>query len=99
MTTVDAARSTSNQRRARTALGTVAGVVIAAATVVIGAQALGVTPPSGDVSPYCTRSYECVWPAANPLVPQGSNPLAPSRSEMWNSGTPAEPASIPHDGA
>lgn len=95
MTTVDATRSTSNQRRARTALGTVAGVVIAAATVVIGAQVLGVTPPSGDLAPYCHQSYECVLPAANPLVPQGTNPLAPDRPAMWNSGTPAEPVSIP----
>jgi hypothetical protein len=95
MTTVDATRSTSNQRRARTALGSVAGVVIAAATVVIGAQVLGVTPSSGNLASYCHQSYECVWPAANPLVPQGSNTLAPHRTAMWNSGTPAEPVSIP----
>ena len=70
MTTVDAARSPSNQGRARRALGTVAGVAIALATVVVGAQALGETP-SGDFSPYCPPSYQCVWPAANPVVPQG----------------------------
>ena len=66
MTTVDAARSPSNQGRA---LGTVAGVAIALATVVVGAQALGETP-SGDFS-YRPPSYQCVWPVANPVVPQG----------------------------
>jgi hypothetical protein len=110
MTTADAGRSTSNQRRAPRALGTVAGVVIAVATVVIGAQVLGVTPPSGDFSPYYQRSSQCVWPAANPLVPQGRpNPLAQDKPR-WGipeyqpgrclSGTPTtapDPMRVPAD--
>jgi hypothetical protein len=98
MTTVGAGRSTSNQRLARTALGTVAGVVIAVATVVVGAQALGVTPPSSDLSPYCPQSYQCVWPAANPIVPQGPNQLTSDKPAMWNSGTSVGPVSIPYAG-
>jgi hypothetical protein len=90
MTTVGAGRSTSNKRLARTALGTVAGAVIAVATVVFGAHALGVTPPS----PYCAGADRCVWPAANPLAPQGTNPIAPDKPAMWNAATPAGPVSI-----
>lgn len=92
MTTVGAGRSTSIQRLARTALGIIAGAVIAVATVVVGTQVLGDTPPSL----HCAQPYQCVQLSANPLVPQGSNPLAPDKPAMWNSGSPAGPVTIPY---
>ena len=45
MTTVSLGRSTPNRWRAHAALGTAAAAMVGVATVVVGAQLIGVTPP------------------------------------------------------
>jgi len=97
MTTVSTGRSTSN-RRALTALGTVAAAATCVATVVLGARAISVTPPAGDISPYCEEPYQCVQPYANPLAPNGSDPLVSSRPAVWNAGLAPVPVSISQTG-
>ena len=52
MTTVSPGRSTPNRRRAHAALGTAAAAMVGVATVAVGAQLIGITPPAGDTSPY-----------------------------------------------
>jgi hypothetical protein len=69
MTTVSLGRSTPNRWRAHAALGTAAAAMVGVATVVVGAQLIGVNPPTSaatyasttastrppaDTSPYCT---------------------------------------------
>ena len=46
MTTVSLGRSMPNRWRAHAALGTAAAAMVGAATVVVGAQPIGVTPPA-----------------------------------------------------
>ena len=92
MTTVSPGRSTPNRRRAHAALGTAAAAMVGVATVVVGAQLIGVTPaastapypsttastrPAADTSPYCPGAYQCLQPGADPLVPYGPDPLVP----------------------
>lgn len=71
MTTVSPGRSTPNRWRAHAALGTAAAAMVGVATVVVGAQLIGVAPPSAatyasttastrppaDTSPYCPRGH------------------------------------------
>jgi len=67
------------------------------ATVVVGAQLIGVAPPSAatyasttastrppaDTSPYCPGAYQCLQPGADPLVPYGRDPLVPYGPATW----------------
>jgi hypothetical protein len=50
MTTVSAGRPTRSRRRVHPAAGTAAATMVAVATVSVGAQFIGVTPPSGPVA-------------------------------------------------
>ena len=67
--------------------------------VVVGAQLIGVTPPSSaatyasttgstmppaDTAPYCPGAYQCLQPGADPLVPYGRDPLVPFGPATWN---------------
>jgi hypothetical protein len=97
MTTVSAGRSTQptagvpggRNRRGRH---------VAVATVDVGAQFIGVTPPASDTSPYCAGAYQCLRPDADRLLPDGLDPLVPYRPGMWNSGTPSGRVASAHTG-
>ena len=52
--------------------------MVGVATVVVGAQLIGVTPP------YCPGAYQCLQPGADPLVPYGPDPLVPYGPATWN---------------
>lgn len=78
MTTVSLGRSMPNRWRAHAALGTAAAAMMGVATVVVGAQLIGVTPP------YCPGAYQCLQPGADPLVPYGPDPLVPYGPATWN---------------
>ena len=96
MTTVSLGRSMPNRWRAHAALGTAAAAMVGVATVV-GAQLIGVTPPSAatyasttastrppaDTSPYCPGPYQCLRPGADPLVPDGRDPLVAYGPATW----------------
>ena len=71
MTTVTAGRSGSSRRLTHMAVGTVAAVLVCGAGVVVGAQAIAVTPPNGAVGPYDV----CAQLLANPVAPGRSDPL------------------------
>ena len=113
MTTVSPGRSTPNRRRAHAARGTAAAAMVGVATVVVGAQLVGVTPaasagpdasttvstrPAPDTSPYCPGTYHCLQPGAHPLVPYGPDPLVPYGPAMWNSGALSGPVSGSYTG-
>jgi hypothetical protein len=89
MTTVTAGRSTSSRPLTHMALGTVATALVCAATVVVGAQAIGVTPPNGAVPPYDV----CAQPLANPVAPRGSAPLVPYAPARSSPQPPCAPTS------
>jgi hypothetical protein len=63
MTTVSPGRSTPNRRRAHAALGTAAAAMVSVATVVVGAQFIGVTPPAipRRTAPRLTSAYSPAW--------------------------------------
>ena len=112
MTTVSPGRSMPNRRRAHAALGTAAAAMVGVATVVVGAQLIGVAPPSAatyasttastrppaDPSPSCPGAYQCLQPGADPLVPDGRDPLVPYGPAIWNSGMPSGPVAVTHTG-
>ena len=98
MTTVRAGRSTRSRRRVHTAVGTAAVAMVAVATVGVGAQFIGVTPPATDTSPYCAGAYQCVQPYADRLLPHGLDPLVAYGPAMWNSGTPSGRVASTHTG-
>ena len=98
MTAVSAGRSTRNQRRVHPAVGTAAAAMVAAATVGVGAQFIGVTPPASDTSPYCTVACQCLRPGADRLLPDGLDPLVPYGPAMWSSGMPSGPVASTHTG-
>lgn len=98
MTTVSAVRSMPYRRRALTTLGTVAAIAMCVAAVFLGARLIGVTAPSGDISPYCQGPYQCAQPYANPLAPNRSDPLVSSRSGIGNPELAPMPVSLPHTG-
>ena len=98
MTTVSAVRSTRNRRRVYPAVGIAAAAMVAVATVGVGAQFIGVTPPAGDTSPYCAGAYQCLRPDADRLLSHGLDPLVPYGPAMWNSGLPSGPVASPHTG-
>ena len=97
MTTVSPGRSMPNRWRAHAALGTAAAAMVGVVTVVVGAQLIGVTPPSAatyasttastrppaDTSPYCPGAYQCLQPGADPLLPYGRDPLVPYGPATW----------------
>ena len=97
MTTVS--RSMPNRWRAHAALGTAAAAMVGVATVVVGAQLIGVNPPTSaatytsttastrlpaDTSPYCPGAYQCLQPGADPLLPSGRDPLVPYGPATWH---------------
>jgi hypothetical protein len=94
MTTVSAGSSTCNRRRVHLAVGTAAAAMVAVATVSVGAQFIGVSPPASDTSPYCAGAYQCLQPGADPSLPHGLDPLAPYGPAMWNSGMPSGPIAV-----
>ncbi|MCW2589291.1 MAG: hypothetical protein JWQ86_1718 [Mycobacterium sp.] len=98
MTTVSAARSTRNRRRVHSAVGTAAAVIVAAATVSVGAQFVGVTPPASDTAPYCAGAYQCQQPGTDGLLPRALDPLVLYGPATWNSATPSGPVASPHTG-
>ena len=91
MTTVNIARSTGNRRRVHSALGIAAAAMVAAATVGVAAQFLGVTPPARAMAPYCASAYQCQQPGTDRLLPRDLDPLVPFGSVTWNSGIPRGP--------
>jgi hypothetical protein len=98
MTTVSAGRSTRSRRRVHPAVGAGAAAMVAVATVGVGAQFIGVTPPASDTSPYCAGAYQCLRPDAHRLHPDGLDPLVPYGPAMWNSGMPSGPVVSTHTG-
>ena len=86
MTTVSPGRCTRNRRRVHPAVGTAAAAMVAVATVSVGAQFIGVTPPASDTSPYCAEAYQCTQPYADRLLPDGLDPLVAYGRAMRNSG-------------
>jgi hypothetical protein len=98
MTTVSAGRSTRNRRRVHPAAGTAAAAMVAAATVSVGAQFIGVTPPASDTSPYCAEAYQCLERGADRPLTHGLDPLAPYGPAISNSGRPSGPVASPHAG-
>jgi hypothetical protein len=100
MTTVSAGRSTLNRRRVHPAVGAAAAAMVAVATVSVGAQFIGVTPPTSDTSSYCAGEYQCLLPGADRLLRHGLDQLVPYGPAKWTSGTPSGPVASPHtDGA
>ena len=83
MTTVSLGRSTPNRWRAHAALGTAAAAMVGVATVVVGAQLIGVTP-AADTSPYCPAPYQCLQPGADSLVRYGRDPLVRYGPATWH---------------
>ena len=98
MTTVSPGRSTPNRRRAHAALGTAAAAMVGVATVVVGAQFIGVTPPAGDTSPSCAEADQCLQPGVDPLISHGLDPLVAYGPAIWNSGMPSGPVAGTHTG-
>ena len=106
MTTVSLGRSMPNRWRAHAALGTSAAAMVGVATVVVGAQLIGVTPPSAatyasttastrppaDTSPYCPGAYRCLQPGADLLVPYGRAVRAALAAR--EAGSPLPPGSF-----
>ena len=99
MTTVSPGRSTPNRRWAHAALGTAAAAMVGVATVAVGAQLIGVNPPTSAAtyasttastrppaatSPYCPGAYQCLQPGADPLLPSGRDPLVPYGPATWH---------------
>jgi hypothetical protein len=98
MTAVSAGRSTRRRRRVHPAAGTAAAAMVAAATVSVGAQFIGFTPPATDTSPYCAEAYQCLQPGAGRLLTHGLDPLVPYGPAMWSSGMPSGPVASTHTG-
>jgi hypothetical protein len=98
MTTVSPGRSTPNRRRAHAALGSAAAAMVGVATVAVGAQLIGVTPPAGDTSPSCAEAYQCLQPGADPLISHGHDPLVSYGPAIWNSGMPSGLVAGTHTG-
>jgi hypothetical protein len=96
MTTVSAGRSTRSRRRVHPAVGTTAAVMVAVATVGVGAQFIGVTPLASDTSRYCAGAYECLRPGADRPLPDDLDPLVPNGPAMWNSGMPSGQVASTH---
>ena len=98
MTTVSAGRSTHSRRRVHPAVGIAAAAMVAVATVGVGAQFIGVTPPASDTSPYCAGAYQCLRPDADRLLPDGLDPLVPYGPAMRNSGALSGRVASTHTG-
>ena len=82
MTTVSLGRSMPNRWRAHAALGTAAAAMVGVATVVVGAQLIGVTPPkrcdlcTHDCIDEAARRYLAALPGGIPVpaARRGSTP-------------------------
>jgi hypothetical protein len=98
MTTVNTARSTGNRRGVHSALGIAAAAMVAAGTVGVAAQFLGVTPPARATAPYCAWAYQCQQPGTDGLLPRALDSLVPFGSVTWNSGTPPGTVDGTHTG-
>jgi hypothetical protein len=98
MTTRSAARSTRNRRRVHPAVGTGEAAMVAAATVGVGAQFIGVTPPASDTASSCAGAYQCRQPGTDRLLPHALDPLVPYGPAIWNSGLSYGLVASPHTG-
>jgi hypothetical protein len=98
MTTVSASRSTCNRRRLHPAVGIAAAATVAVATVSVGAQFIGITPPASTTSPYYPSACQCLQPGADRVLPHGLDPLVPYGPAMWNSEMPSGPIASPLTG-
>jgi hypothetical protein len=96
MTTVSADSSRRNRQRVHAAVGTAAAALVAVATVSVGAQFIGVTPPVSDISSFCAGASQCLRPDADRLLPHGLDPPVPYGPAMGNSGTRSGPIASPH---
>jgi hypothetical protein len=74
MNTINVGHSTQKHRRLHTALGTAAMTVTAVATIVVGARAIGVAAPPGQIATFCPAADQCVQQI--PVVPDFRTPLA-----------------------
>ena len=74
MNTVSPQRVTPRRRRLHATLGTTAIALTAAATIVIGARALGVSPPPDEIPVFCPAAAQCVQ--QNTVGPDLAAPLA-----------------------
>jgi hypothetical protein len=95
MTTVSADPLRGNRRRVHASVGTAAAALVAVATVSVGAQFIGVTPPLSDISAFCAGASQCL-PDANRLLPRGLDPLVPYGPAVGNSGNLSGPIASPH---
>jgi hypothetical protein len=100
MTTVSLGRSMPNRRRAHAALATAAAAMVGVATVVVGAQLIGVTPPTSagtyasttastrppaDTSPYCAGGLtSACGPARIHSSHTALTRSSPYRPATWN---------------
>ena len=84
MTTVSLGRSTPNRWRAHAALGTAAAAMVGVATVVVGAQLIGVTPPSAATYASTTASTR---PPADPRRTARGHTSACSPARIHSSHT------------
>jgi hypothetical protein len=98
MTTVSASHSTRSRRRLHPAAGIAAAVMVAAATVSVGAQFIGVTPPASDTSPSCAGAYQCQQPGTDGLLPRALDPFVLYGPATWNSATSSGSVASPHTG-
>jgi hypothetical protein len=96
MTTVGADPWRHNRRRVHASVGTAAAALVAVATVSVGAQFIGVTPPLSDISAFCTGASQCLRPDADRLLPHGLDPLVPYGAAMGNSGNLSGSIASPH---
>jgi|EndMetStandDraft_3_1072993.scaffolds.fasta_scaffold89262_1 hypothetical protein len=91
MTTVSARHSARSRRLLHGAVETAAAVVVAAATVSVGARVIGVTPPASDTPPYCAAAYQCLQPGVDRVISHRLDPLVPYGPAIWNSERPSVP--------
>ena len=98
MTTVSLGRSTPYRWRAHAALGTAAAAMVGVATVVVGAQLIGVTPPKKKKKKILPRGIPVPAARRDPLVPYGPDPLVPYGMRDVEPRTPSGPVSGSYTG-
>jgi len=96
MTTASADPSTRSRQRVHATVGAAAAALVAVATVSVGAQSIGVTPPVSETSSFCAQASQCLRPDADRLLVHALDPLVPYGTAMGNSGTRSGPVASPH---
>ena len=100
MTTVSLGRSMPNRWRAHAALGTAAAAMVGVATVVVGAQLIGVTPPycpghTSACSPARIHSSHTALTRSSRTDPRCGIPgRRPGRSPARTPAVPSDPMAI-----